>query len=376
MNVLFCFIALNFLFYSNVASLPVIGVTYNAPPHPSQSADRIASAISALRLHSVRLPNPDPKLIRSFSFSNTSLLLSIPNILLPPLAANRSLALRWLYGHLLPFYPRSKISLISVGNDAVTHLSQFLVPAIRNVHLALRDLGIKKVSVSTTFSFPTLVTTPFPPSSATFCEPLDELVITPLLQFLEETNSSFLVNLYPYDLYRINSQIPLVFALFQDHPFNFRDDWVTGVRYRNLFDMMLDAVITSLAVAGHENIPVIVTETGWPSSGEVDATPVLAEMYIKGLISHLKSGLGTPLRKEGAQEVYIYELVDKEEEEEKQHGVPKWGILHANMSTKYKIDFSSSSKIGASIEILVGIWLALIGLLFHQLSSFLLENKL
>nr|YP_010131406.1 hypothetical protein KQ580_mgp35 [Bruguiera sexangula]QPZ76279.1 hypothetical protein [Bruguiera sexangula] len=79
--------------------------------------------------------------------------------------------------------------------------------------------------------------------------------------------------------------------------------------------MMVDAVITSLAVAGHENIPVVVAETGWPSSGddpgEVDATPAYAEMYIKGLVNHLRSGLGTPLRKEGVAETTIYELLDK-----------------------------------------------------------------
>lgn len=79
-----------------------------------------------------------------------------------------------------------------------------LLPAIRNVHLELRHLGIKKISVSTTFSFVNIITTP---SSATFQEPLGELIIKPLLQFLDDINSSFLVNLYPYNMYRINSEM-------------------------------------------------------------------------------------------------------------------------------------------------------------------------
>ena len=69
---------------------------------------------------------------------------------------------------------------------------------------------------------------------------------------------------------------------------------VTGVRYFNLFDMMADAVITAMAVMGHENIPLVVAETGWPSgggeAGEVEANVVYAEMYLKGLVRHLKSG--------------------------------------------------------------------------------------
>ncbi|PQQ16669.1 glucan endo-1 3-beta-glucosidase 2 [Prunus yedoensis var. nudiflora] len=220
--------------------------------------------------------------------------------------------------------------------------STFLLPAIRNLHLSLRDLGIRKISVSTTFSFISVITTPFPPSSAQFLEPALDTVVRPLLQFLRDTNSSFLVNLYPYNLYKIRSEIPIGFPLFQEHPFGFRDDLTTGVRYRNLFDMMVDAVISAMAVAGYENIPLIVTETGWPSFStdptEIDANPVYAELYLKGLLCHLRSGKGTPLRKEGVSETYIYELLDKQMRKGR-----NWGILYPNLTAKYKyIQFSGS----------------------------------
>ncbi|KAL3621631.1 hypothetical protein CASFOL_036543 [Castilleja foliolosa] len=127
------------------------------------------------------------------------------------------------------------------------------------------------------------MTTSFPPSTAEFQEPIASLIIHPLLQFLSETNSSFLINLYPYRVYKINAQIPIGFVLFQEHPFNFSDDVITGVRHWNLFDMMVDAVIAAIAVSGQENIPVIVTETGWPSDSEAHATGNYAEMYLKGL---------------------------------------------------------------------------------------------
>lgn len=193
------------------------------------------------------------------------------------------------------------------------------------------------------------MTSSFPPSSAEFQEPAAGLIIKPLLKFLEETNSSFLINLYPYNIYRLNSDIPIGFALFQEHPFNFRDDLTTGVRYRNLFDMMVDSVITALAVAGHENIPVTVTETGWPSADEVtdvDASKVYAEMYLKGLVRHLKSGMGTPLRREGVAEAYVYELIDQEEKKGMDsNSKRRWGILYSNMTRKYDIDFSDSVRV-------------------------------
>ncbi|CAI0555879.1 unnamed protein product, partial [Linum tenue] len=252
---------------------------------------------------------------------------------------------------------------ISIGEDAVA-VSQisFQPPAIRNVHVALRDdIGIRSISVSTTFSFINIVTA-LRPSAATFQEPIGGAVIRPLLKFLEDTNSFFLVNLYPHNMYGFRSQISPRFALFHEGASNFgtgvrvREDegvdegvggqgvlrgvqavfpgaiggamirpllkfledtnssflvnlyphnmyefrsqissgfalfhegasnFGTGVRNGNPFEMMVDAVVTSLEVAGHGNIPLIV---------------FVAE-----------TGEGTPLRKEGVVPAYIYELVE------------------------------------------------------------------
>ncbi|CAN6705169.1 unnamed protein product [Malus baccata var. baccata] len=325
--------------------------TYGTPPAP----DCVARAVSSLGLSALRLDASDPAMIRAFLYSNTSLLLTIPNQLVPPLAANRSNALRWLYIHVIPFYPRTNIGTISVGNDLLESSPDFftfLLPAIRNLRLSLQDLGIHRISVSTTFSFINVITTAFPPSNAQFQEPAVDTVIRPLLQFLRDTNSSFLINLYPYNLYKMRSEIPIGFPLFQEHPFGFRDDLTTGVRYRNLFDMMVDAVISAMAVAGYENIPVIVTETGWPSystdPAEIDANPVYAKMYIKGLLLHLRSGKGTPLRREGVAETYIYELLDKQVRQGR-----NWGILYPNLTSKYKEIQYSGSRCGGLFDILI-----------------------
>ncbi|RYR46254.1 hypothetical protein Ahy_A07g031995 isoform A [Arachis hypogaea] len=333
----FC-VALFFLLLSLIprsTSLRFIGLTYSAPtatplPPPPET---ISAALSTLKVNSLRLEDPDPTVIRTFLYTNVSLFV-------------------------VPFYPRARITTISVGNaflDSYPQSASALLPAITNLHLSLRDLGIRKITVSTSFSFVTAISTPFPPSSAQFQEPPGINLIGPLLQFLRDTNSSFLINVYPYNLYRLKSEIPLGIALFQEHPFNFRDDLVTGVRYRNLFDMMIDAVVSAMAVAGYESIPIVVTETGWPSSStaanEVEANLGYAEIYLKGLVKHLRSGIGTPLLKDGVKEVYVYEMFDK-----KEGTTPSsrsWGVLYANGTTKYRIDFSSSK----SNYLLEGSWI-------------------
>ncbi|CAJ1970975.1 unnamed protein product [Sphenostylis stenocarpa] len=346
----FFFISLTFLCLLPLTlPHPCIGITYSAPSastnHPSQAAERISTALRQMNARSLRLEDADPSITRSLLYTNTTLFLTIPNYMVSQMAQNLSVAQSWLYTHVVPFYPRVKITTISVGNafpDVHPESLNDLLPAISNVHVSLRDLGIRKIKVSTSFSFVTALSSPFPPSNAQFQEPPGVTLFGPLLQFLQDTNSSFLINLYPYNLYRLNPEIPLGIALFQEYPFNFRDDFTTGVRYRNLFDVMVDAVISALAVAGYESVPLVVTETGWPSfsssGNEFDANLGYAEIYLKGLVKHLKTGMGTPLLKDGVREVFVYEMFDKDEGRER-----SWGVLYANGTAKFRVDFSCSS---------------------------------
>ncbi|KAF1869178.1 hypothetical protein Lal_00048460 [Lupinus albus] len=340
------FLAFTFSIFTTTTSVTTIGVTYSSSPPQSEN---ISAAMSTLKLHSLRLDDPDPSIIRSFLYTNTTLFLSIPNYMVSPIASNRTLALAWLYAHVVPFYPRARITTISVGNaflDSYPEYISDLIPAITNLHLSLRnDLGIRRIQISTTFSFVSAISSPFPPSSAVFQEPpgTSNNFFGSLLRFLQETNSSFLINVFPYNLYRLRSEIPLGLALFQEHAFNYRDDVLTGVRYRNLFDMMVDAVVSAMAVAGYESVPIVVAETGWPSGSttgnEVDANVGYAEIYVRELVKHIASGEGTPLLKDGVREVYVYEMFDKEGKQGRD-----WGLFYPNATMKYDIDFSGTSS--------------------------------
>lgn len=342
---------ISLIFLSTTTTATTIGVTYIPSPSLPPPEQVIANMIS-LKITAVRLPVPNPNIIRAFSYTNISLFLAIPNSLIPSISANRSAAALWLYDHVIPFYPRAHITAISVGTHVLANgditAADMLVPAIRNVYRSLTDIGIKQITVSTTFSFVNIMTTSFPPSSAEFQQPVDNFVIKPLLDLLTETNSSFFVSLYPYFVYKLRAEIPIGFALFQEHAYNFREDTVTGVRYRNLFDLMVDAVIAAMAVAGHENIPIVVAETGWPSfdtNHEVEARDVYARMYLQGLVNHVRSGKGTPLRREGPSEIYIYEMFDTNDTLTTglmNNGAwQNWGLCYPNMSMKFGIDFSN-----------------------------------
>ncbi|KAE8712064.1 GATA type zinc finger transcription factor family protein isoform 1 [Hibiscus syriacus] len=257
-------------------------------------------------------PNADPSLIKAFAFSNTSLLLSIPNPLLPAIAANRSLALAWLYKHVLPFYPRSKITLVSVGNAVLDSVAEedftpYLLPA-----------------------------------------PAGNLIVKPLLQFLEETNSSFLINLYPYNLYRLDSEIPRRVRFVPRLSFQFPGRF--GHR-SEIFQPVQHDGGRGLDVDGRDGVREYTGSCGGNRMAErrrrsrkVEANEAYAEMYLRGLVRHLKSGVGTPLKKDGVAEVYAYELMDHENAGGDKKRARKWGILSENMTRKYNLEKSDGAK--------------------------------
>uniref|UniRef100_A0A7N0UX98 Glucan endo-1,3-beta-D-glucosidase n=1 Tax=Kalanchoe fedtschenkoi TaxID=63787 RepID=A0A7N0UX98_KALFE len=254
-----------------------IGFTYNTSPSTSEY---VARFVESANISAVRLLDANPDVIRSFSSTNVSLLVTIPNSMVPEIGANRSNAVAWIYQNVVPYYPRARISAISVGNNFETFSDiHLLLPAIKNIHNSLHEIGIQNISVSTTFYFYTMITD-ISPSCARLRSPADYLVITPVLQFLEQTKSSLFIDMYPYDAWRLNPEIPIEFALFQNLTWE-----LSGFPYSNLFDMMVDAVHSAMAASGHQSIPIIVTGTGWPSSGytqEVKATQSFAEKYVTG----------------------------------------------------------------------------------------------
>ncbi|CAA7053042.1 unnamed protein product [Microthlaspi erraticum] len=320
----------------SVTSATTIGVTYSTSFSVGVAPERVAEKVVSMKIPAVRLLDSNPAMIGAFAYTNVSLFLSIPNPLVPLLASNSAVAKQWVHRHVLPFYPHTKISIISVGNDDIADspdVSRFLLRAMQHVRRSLKDHRIYKISVSTTFSLFNIVSMARPPSAARFQQPNGEVILRPILQFLERTNSSFLINLHPYSLYRSSWTFTIGFCLLQVSPYGFITDPATGIKYTNLFDVMLDSLVRSLADMGHAKIPVIVAETGWPSSGidasEVDATLLYGRLFFTSLIAHLR-GNGTTLKNRGPSEVYLFELLDKDCD-----GLRNWGLLYNNMTNKY-----------------------------------------
>ncbi|EMS48280.1 Glucan endo-1,3-beta-glucosidase 1 [Triticum urartu] len=141
---------------------------------------------------------------------------------------------------------------------------------------ALTAANLSSIPVSTPLPF-SIVLEPFPPSQAYFNQSLAKSFLLPLLSHLANTSAPLMLNLYPYySLMQSSGVVPVDNAMFKPLPPSLEMvDPNTLLHYTNVFDAMLDAVYVALKNLNvSAGIPVLVTETGWPSYGDRKQEPV------------------------------------------------------------------------------------------------------
>ncbi|KQJ85345.1 glucan endo-1,3-beta-glucosidase [Brachypodium distachyon] len=317
-----------------VADGASIGVVYGRRatrlPPPSSVARFLARGTVFNR---VRLRNADPVAVRAFAGTGLAVDVTVPNKLLPRLAASQASARRWVRANVaLHVAAGVNVSRILVGHEVASQtdvaLALALAPAMENLHAALlgAGAGAGAVEVSTAHSLSVLATSS-PPSAGKFSAAA-ETVMKPVLAFLRATGAPFMVNAYPYyaltgagdDDGNNNDTRALDFALFRGSSIAAGVmDPGTGLLYTNALDAELDAAHAAMARLGFgDGVDLAVAETGWPSAGE-DWEPAagagaasLAAEYNRNAVRHLGSGVGTPLMPGRAFEVSICSLFDED----------------------------------------------------------------
>ncbi|KAF7033099.1 hypothetical protein CFC21_044225 [Triticum aestivum] len=290
-----------------LASIPVevesIGVC-NGMQGDSQSlpsrADVVqfygTKGISAMRIYA-----PDPETLQALGDTGIDLIMDVGNGNLSALASDAGLAASWVQENVLA-YPRVSIKYIAAGNEVEGGDTQNIVRAMKNLNAALSKASRPDVKVSTAVKMSVLASSS-PPSSGVF----KDAYMSEVTQLLKDTSAPLLANVYPYIAKRDTPTIDLSFALFQPNT-NPVNDNGNGLTYTNLFDAMVDAMYTAMEQAGASDVPIVVSESGWPSAGDDLATPTNAQAYNQNLIDHV--GKGTPKRA-GPLETYIFAMFNE-----------------------------------------------------------------
>ncbi|KAK4493200.1 hypothetical protein RD792_017942 [Penstemon davidsonii] len=301
-------------------------------PHPTQ----VVALLKAQQIRHVRLYNSDRGMLLALANTGIKVAVSIPNEQLLGIGQSNSTAANWVSQNIVSHYPATNITTICVGSEVPTALSNaapVLINALKYVHSALVASNLdRQIKVSTPLAS-SIILDSFPPSQAFFNHSWNP-VLVPLLKFLQSTNSYFMLNIYPYfDYMQSNGVIPLDYALFKPLPANKEAvDANTLLHYSNVFDAMVDAAYFAMADLNVTNVPVLVTESGWPSKGdsnEPDATLENANTYNSNLIRHVLNKTGTPKHPGISVSTFIYELYN----EDMKHGPlseKNWGLFDAS----------------------------------------------
>ncbi|KNA07432.1 hypothetical protein SOVF_171880 [Spinacia oleracea] len=337
------FAASLFLTLLELCSGSTIGICYGRNGDDLPTPDKAAELIKQQNIKFVRIYDSNIQVLKAFANSGVELMIGVPNSDLLAFSQFQSNVDSWLKNSILPYYPTTKITYITVGaevTEAPKNVSAMVVPAMKNVFMALKKVGLhKKIKVSSTHSLGVLSRS-FPPSAGAFSSHF-AYYLKPMLEFLAENQSPFMVDIYPYYAYRDSpTNVSLDYALFQSTSEVI--DPNTGMLYTNMFDAQIDALYFALMALNFRTIKVMVTETGWPSKGspkETAATPDNAQIYNTNLIRHVINDTGTPAKPGEELDVYIFSLFN-ENRKPGMESERNWGLFYPGGTSVYNMDFT------------------------------------
>lgn len=343
-----------------------VGVCFGRLGNNLPSAARTVALYKKNNINRMRLYDPHPPTLRALAGTGIRLMIGVPHDHLRDLANCPQVATTWVRTNILRF-PNVTFRDISVGNEVEpdSEFAPFVLPAMQNIYRAIRAAGLGgQIKVSTSIKTD-LLNTSYPPQAGEFKCSVN-WYIRPILEFLRDTDTSLLVNVYPYFAYMNDRKnINLSFALLQPNSGVFAN----GVYYDNLYYAILDAVdaaIDRILAASPSLFSVELktatepkkkpkgSETGWSSGGgghkppaeEVGYTTGLddgpintvenARIYNNNLMRIVKNG--TPRMPGRRLETYIFAMYDenlKPGPAYERH----FGIFLPNGQPKYRLRF-------------------------------------
>ncbi|KAL1567585.1 glucan endo-1,3-beta-D-glucosidase-like [Salvia divinorum] len=311
------FILLISLISAADAATGAIGVNYGRIANNLPSATRVVRLLKSQGIDRVKVYDSDPAVLKSLAGSGIKLTVNLPNELLYSTARRPSFAAVWVKKNIAAYHPATIIEAVAVGNEVFAdphNTTRFLLPAIYNVQKALAKYKLDDViKVSSPFALSALQNS-YPASAGSFRHDLVEPVIKPILEFLKKTGSPLMINVYPFFAYESNADvIPLDYALFRRNAGVV--DAGNGLKYFSLFDAQIDAVFAAMSALKYDDVPIVVTETGWPSKGdsnELGASIANAAAFNGNLVRRILSGGGTPLRPKANLTVFLFALFNED----------------------------------------------------------------
>ncbi|XXG50530.1 hypothetical protein AAC387_Pa02g4524 [Persea americana] len=322
----------------DVAGAQSIGVCYGMLGSSLPSKPEVIQMYKDRNIGRMRLYEPNQDALNALRGSNIQVMVGVPNDQLQRMTT-QSEANTWVRNNVRNYSPAVKFSYIVVGNEVIPGgQAQFVLPAMRNIYNAIVAAGLQgQIKVSTAVDTGVLGVS-YPPSKGSFSDTA-RATLGPIVQFLASTQAPLLANVYPYISYIDNTgSIQLPYALFTSPSVVVTDG---QYKYQNLFDAIVDAMYSALEKVGGSSVEIVVSESGWPSSGKAAATVANARTYNQNLIQHVKKG--TPKRSGRAIQAYIFAMFNENQKPINGHlgeAERHLGLFNPDKSPVYPITFN------------------------------------
>ncbi|XP_076950130.1 glucan endo-1,3-beta-glucosidase-like [Bidens hawaiensis] len=313
-----------------------VGVCYGQLGDNLPSPRDVVSLYQRNGITKMRLYDPNQPTLEALRGTNIELMVGVPNDALQSFT-DQNAAITWVRDF-IQRYNDVRFRYIAVGNevDPNNGNSQYVrlvLPAMQNILNAVRNAGLGNQIKVSTATYSGLLGNSFPPSAGAFRDNVRGF-IEPIIRFLAQNNQPMLANIYPYFS---DPGRNLPYALFTASQPVVNDN---GRQYSNLFDAILDAHYAAQGRLGGQNVEIVVSESGWPSSGGSVASVGNAGTYIRNLIAHVRGNAGTPLKPGRSIETYLFAMFDENRKggnEEERH----FGLFSPNQQAKYgQINFN------------------------------------
>ncbi|XP_030506512.1 glucan endo-1,3-beta-glucosidase 9 [Cannabis sativa] len=329
-----------------------LGVNWGTMASHPLPPPKVVELLKSNNFTKVKLFDADPLVLEALSGSNIRVTVGIPNTMLKSLNSSKKAAESWVHDNVTRYVSNSgsrvRIEYVAVGDEPFlqTYGEQFypfVIGAAINVQNALLKAKLESmVKVVVPCSFDAFLSESELPSKGHFRADINKTMIH-LLTFLTKHSSPFFVTISPFLSLHQNKNISLNFALFKDTAKSRNN---SHRAYKNSFDLSYDTLVTALSSVGFSRIGIVVAQIGWPTDGAANATSANAETFTRGLMEHLHSKLGTPLRpKDPPIDTYILSLLDEDQRSIAAGSFERhWGLFTFDGQAKYQFDFGQGSK--------------------------------
>ncbi|KAL5983330.1 hypothetical protein ACLOJK_017414 [Asimina triloba] len=327
-----------------------VGVNWGKMATHRLPDDMIVQMLKDNRFNNVKLFDADEGSMNALSGTGIEVMVAIPNDMLQMMSDDPEVAIDWVDENVTRYsFPGGvNIKYVAVGNEPFlkTYNDTFLnvtLPALQNVQKALNKAKLgQQIKVTTPFNADIYNSPPSNPvpSAGDFRSDIRDLMIQ-ILTFLSENDAPFLVNIYPFLSLYGNDFFPIDYAFFDGTDTPIKDG---NVIYNNVFDANLDTLIWAMKKAGFPDMPIIVGEIGWPTDGDKHANIKNAKRFNQGLLCHVLSDQGTPMRS-GKISIYLFSLIDENAKTIDPGSFERhWGIFEFDGKPKYELDLSGNEE--------------------------------